>query len=410
MLSEVEFHKNLRSALNHLYNRDYLRDSPLIGYFGLSARADAPLILQRTLLEAIQAMKENERESLSADKRLVFEILNNRYVEQFSQDEVAHQLGLSIRQFRREQDTAIAALVYHLWQKFKLDRSLNGQLKEEESSPKSELDWVHTAGMDWVNNPRGMIAELVRMIQPVADSYQVEINNKIQDPLNGLAVHPVAFRQIVLNILRIAIDWARGGQIDLTARNGESNLEIKLSARPQPAFSEIPSSDGERDNLVDIASELAQASSGRLIIRQAQGAMECLMILPVMNSIPVLVVDDNQEIIDLLTRYTLGTRFRVIGVQDPEQAIHRALAVGSRIIVLDVMMPKIDGWELLGRFRRHPETGHLPVMVLSILAQRELALSLGAKALVLKPVKQDSFLSALDQVYAQAYSRSDAAR
>lgn len=410
MLSEVEFHKNLRSALNHLYNRDYLRDSPLIGYFGLGARADAPLILQRTLLEAIQAMKENERESISADKRLVFEILNNRYVEQFSQDEVAHQLGLSIRQFRREQDTAIAALVYHLWQKFKLDRSLNGQLKEEESSPKSELDWVHTAGMDWVNNPRGMIAELVRMIQPVADSYQVEINNKIQDPLNGLAVHPVAFRQIVLNILRTAIDWARGGQIDLTARNGESDIEIKLTTRPQPAFSELPRPDGERDNLVAIASELAQASSGRLIIRQAQGAMESLMILPVMNSIPVLVVDDNQEIIDLLTRYTLGTRFRVIGLQDPEQAIQRALAVGARIIVLDVMMPRIDGWELLGRFRRHPETGHLPVMILSILAQRELALSLGAKALVLKPVKQDSFLSALDQVYAQAYSGSDAAR
>ena len=123
-----------------------------------------------------------------------------------------------------------------------------------------------------------------------------------------------------------------------------------------------------------------------------------------MNSIPVLVVDDNQEMIDLLSRFTQGTRFRVFGLQDPEQAIHQALAVDAKIVVLDVMMPKIDGWELLGRFRRHPDTMHLPVIILSILTQRELALSLGAKALVLKPVKQETFLSTLDQIYAQANS------
>ena len=212
MLSEVEFHKNLRSALNHLYNRDLLRDSPLIGYFGLGSRADAPLFLQRTLLEAIQALKPAERESLSAEKRMVFEILNNRYVEQFTQDEVAHQLGMSIRQFRREQDTAIAALVYHLWQKYKLDQLPAEKRKEEGAAAPAGLDWVQSADMEWVTNPKSMIADLVKMIQPVADGYQVGIDNRIQEPLNELAVHPVAFRQMILNILRKAIDWAKMGQ------------------------------------------------------------------------------------------------------------------------------------------------------------------------------------------------------
>ena len=75
----------------------------------------------------------------------------------------------------------------------------------------------------------------------------------------------------------------------------------------------------------------------------------------------------------------LGTRYRLVGVNDPEQAIEAALANNARIVVLDVMMPHMDGWELISRFRRHPGTEHIPVIILTILAQQELALALGAE-------------------------------
>lgn len=67
-----------------------------------------------------------------------------------------------------------------------------------------------------------------------------------------------------------------------------------------------------------------------------------------------------------------------------------------RIIVLDVMMPEIDGWEVLGRLRQHPLTSHIPIIICTILAEEELALSLGASGFLRKPVSREAFLGALD--------------
>jgi CheY-like chemotaxis protein len=61
-----------------------------------------------------------------------------------------------------------------------------------------------------------------------------------------------------------------------------------------------------------------------------------------------------------------------------------------------VMMPNVDGWELLGRLRQHPSTADIPVLVCTILPQETLALSLGASAFVRKPITRQVFLSALD--------------
>ena len=60
-------------------------------------------------------------------------------------------------------------------------------------------------------------------------------------------------------------------------------------------------------------------------------------------------------------------------------------------------MPQVDGWEVLGRLRQHPLNSHIPTIVCTILAQEELALSLGASAFVRKPVTRQAFLAALDR-------------
>ena len=66
------------------------------------------------------------------------------------------------------------------------------------------------------------------------------------------------------------------------------------------------------------------------------------------------------------------------------------------IILLDVLLQNIDGWELLGRFRAHPHLGERPVIVCTILPQRDLALILGAAGFLSKPFSQRQLLAALD--------------
>ena len=67
-----------------------------------------------------------------------------------------------------------------------------------------------------------------------------------------------------------------------------------------------------------------------------------------------------------------------------------------RGIVLDVMMPEVDGWQMLGRLRRHPVTGHIPILICSIVSQEELAFSLGARGFLRKPVTRKNLLDALE--------------
>jgi CheY-like chemotaxis protein len=118
------------------------------------------------------------------------------------------------------------------------------------------------------------------------------------------------------------------------------------------------------------------------------------------GSISVLVIDDNPDARRLFQRYAENSRFRVIATADCDQAIALAQGAGARAIVLDIMMPAVDGWDVLARLRHHPATQHIPIIVCTILPQRELAGLLGATAFLQKPVSQQAFLEALDRLTA----------
>jgi CheY-like chemotaxis protein len=126
-------------------------------------------------------------------------------------------------------------------------------------------------------------------------------------------------------------------------------------------------------------------------------AFAATLTIPAAGQLPVLAIDDNADTLRLLQRYTSVTRYRLIGTQEPEQALELATKLAPQIIVLDVMMPQVDGWRVLERLRQHPHTEHIPIVVCTILAQEELAFSLGASGFIRKPIARRAFLAALDQ-------------
>ena len=130
-----------------------------------------------------------------------------------------------------------------------------------------------------------------------------------------------------------------------------------------------------------MAQHLAELCGGRLVAGPANEPFEVSLTFPALGQLPVLAIDDNVGTLNLLQRYTAGTRYRLVGIQDPEQALRVAEQLHPQIVVLDVMMPRLDGWEVLGRLLQHPVVGQLPIVVCTILAQEELALALGAERL-----------------------------
>lgn len=394
-MDDQQFRKELRNALNHLHNRDYLRKSPLIDLFQLTTRFDAPAALQSILVDGIEALRPPPGEPLHSSKRLLFDILLYRYIQQFKQEEVANHIGVSIRQFRREQDNAVETLAIHLWKSHHLERVESGAAPIQTTG---EWDWLNTQAGRASNLPQ-LVDEILSMMAPIAAQWQVKLAYAPVD-LPDLDMHPVALRQILLNLLQAAIHFSTRGEVQLATTNRSTYVDFQIQAQPGPGSADETLSNQD-SSLVKIATHLATLSKGHLTVTQASRALTCHLVLPAAGEIEVLVVDDNPEIIELLTRYAAGTRYRLAGIQEPEEAVEMAIYTKARIVVLDVMMPHVDGWELLGRLRRHPQTAGVPVIILSILAQEELARSLGARALVLKPVTQEKFLGALDEISAE---------
>lgn len=121
--------------------------------------------------------------------------------------------------------------------------------------------------------------------------------------------------------------------------------------------------------------------------------------------IQVLVIDDNADIIHLFQRYVQGTRYSVVGLQDPTAVAEWIERIDPRILLLDVMMPGLDGWDLLTQLRLKQQLRRSAVLICSILPQERLAISLGADGFLQKPVLPQDFLNALDGQLARLEAR-----
>ena len=102
----------------------------------------------------------------------------------------------------------------------------------------------------------------------------------------------------------------------------------------------------------------------------------------------VLIVDDD-PVIQLLLRVNFEMDgFTVVTADDGEQGLERAFAVSPDLILLDVMMPKLDGYEVLAELRKDSRTLTLPVVLLSAKARdsdRQAGMDAGATAYITKP-------------------------
>ena len=110
----------------------------------------------------------------------------------------------------------------------------------------------------------------------------------------------------------------------------------------------------------------------------------------------VLVVDDNEDVLELFRSYLIPHRYRVVTARTAQDALDKACQFQPYAITLDLMMPERDGWDLLQILLNQPDTCHIPIIVCSVLKQKELALSLGATAFLEKPITEQALLSALE--------------
>ncbi|RYF00127.1 MAG: response regulator transcription factor, partial [Oxalobacteraceae bacterium] len=121
----------------------------------------------------------------------------------------------------------------------------------------------------------------------------------------------------------------------------------------------------------------------------------------------VLLIDDDQEFTSLLSEYLADEGFCATAVNDARQAVSEALSAHHDIVVLDVMMPRLNGLEVLQRVRAASD---LPILMLSARdgnVDRILGLNLGADDYVAKPCSPDEIVARLRAILRRAARSSD---
>jgi CheY-like chemotaxis protein len=119
----------------------------------------------------------------------------------------------------------------------------------------------------------------------------------------------------------------------------------------------------------------------------------------------VLVVDDDPNALDLLGRTLQGAGVRVVTASDGQEALNLARTLHPAAITLDVLMPGMDGWEVLRELKADPETRDIPVLMVTMTDDRELGYALGATEFLTKPVNRGQLVQLLERYAAEGAER-----
>ncbi len=109
----------------------------------------------------------------------------------------------------------------------------------------------------------------------------------------------------------------------------------------------------------------------------------------------VLVIEDDPGSRDLLTRFLTKEGYRVETASGGEVGLRMAREIHPDVITLDVMMPGMDGWAVLSQLKADPELADIPVVMLTIVDNKNLGYALGAADYLTKPIQRDRLLAIL---------------
>jgi signal transduction histidine kinase/CheY-like chemotaxis protein len=113
------------------------------------------------------------------------------------------------------------------------------------------------------------------------------------------------------------------------------------------------------------------------------------------TSMTVLAVDDDPVVRDLIQGFLGKEGFRVLVAAGGEEGLRVARDSRPDAIMLDVMMPGVDGWSVLRSLKSDPDVANIPVILLTITDNKSMGFALGASEYLTKPIEKDRLLSIL---------------
>ncbi len=113
------------------------------------------------------------------------------------------------------------------------------------------------------------------------------------------------------------------------------------------------------------------------------------------NAKTVLIIDDDPTVSELMKRHLLKENYNVVVAPNGKDGVKLAREITPDVITLDILMPEMDGWSVLRTLKADPKVSDIPVIMASILDEKNKGFSLGAADFLSKPVQKDYLMKAI---------------
>ena len=385
---EESFAGRVQDALAHLYYYPYLQTHPLAVDLcpeGDTSPRERMRLLRTIILEAIIEMDPGPSVHPRSLQARAYNVLNLRYVVGMTVEAVAAELGISDRQFYRDLRKAERQLAALLWSRRPQQAAC--------SEPAEDLVRRETEGL-------GAAREEVP-VQPLLDSILTSIKRLSQQIGVRVEAAPL-LAPLSIWTDRVLARQALLSAVSYAVQNAAPATAVRVAARPQGPTVSVQirytsKQGGEAASSPTIAAEQLVRRLGGRWQADARPAGEVTLSLSLddRRQASVLLIDDNQRLHELFRRYLPEEQYRLTVASSGREGLRLAAETAPDAIVLDVMMPQEDGWEILQLLCNRERTQDIPVIVCSVLNDPQLALSLGAAAFLPKPVQRADLLLAL---------------
>lgn len=287
-----------------------------------------------------------------------------------------------------------------------------------------------------------LIEEVAKTVEPMA----IKNDNKIiviHGPVDYIHADQMRVRQALLNLASNASKFTSSGNVTISsARKSENGIEcIEIAVEdtgigmaPEQVgklFQEFSQADSSTTRKyggtglgLAISRRFCQMMGGDITVESQPGRGSRFTIwLPLViaetepapaqaqapaatradwrmssDSPLILVVDDDQTVRDVAGRYLERAGFSVASADGGREGLRLARELDPAAITLDVKMPDLDGWTVLAAIKGDPTLAHIPVVLMSILDEKNRGFSLGATEYLVKPIDHDVLVRTLRQV------------
>lgn len=281
----------------------------------------------------------------------------------------------------------------------------------------------------------------VENIRALADEKGVKINIHVDDTIE-INSDEGRLYQIITNVIGNAIKFTSEGEINISCEEAANKITLKvqdtgigISKEQLPfIFKEFRQADGSTSRSYE-GTGLGLAIAKK-IIHQLKGEITCesevgvgsvfKIVIPktwdteiiveepqytseresentdeterTAEQQTILVVDDDHEFVTQLSENLKTNGFNVIHSTSGKDAIEMAIKHKPLAITLDIVMPEMDGWEVLLRLKKNNTTAHIPVIIISNSEEADTSLALGAVGYIQKPVEKDILLQEIENI------------